>query len=136
MNLTLPEWTKHYYPDKLIPLTLYDFQLNGYNDELKRLKGGPFLKKIVTDMRTKKDNTLEPKERKMFMYVGHDSTIVTLMDVMHIWNNQMPYYNIMIMIELHKKNDEWTVQVNYKLKNSNVKIIFIVVLYFVLLRCS
>ncbi|XP_043506375.1 prostatic acid phosphatase-like isoform X2 [Frieseomelitta varia] len=110
MNLTLPEWTKHYYPDKLIPLTLYDFQLNGYNDEFKRLKGGPFLKKIVTDMITKKDNTLKPEERKMFMYIGHDSTIVTLMDVMHIWNNQMPYYNIMIMIELHEKNDEWTVQ--------------------------
>ena len=69
MNLTLPEWTKHYYPDKLIPLTLYDFQLNGYNDELKRLKEGPFLKKIVTDMITKKDNTLEPEERKMFMYI-------------------------------------------------------------------
>ncbi|XP_016917297.1 prostatic acid phosphatase isoform X1 [Apis cerana] len=111
MNLILPKWTKNYYPDKLIPLTLYDFQLNVYNDFLKRLKGGPFLKKIITDMLAKKNNTLKPEVRKMFMYIGHDSTIVTLMDVMHVWNNQMPNYNIMIMIELHENNDEWNVQI-------------------------
>ncbi|XP_076183986.1 prostatic acid phosphatase [Ptiloglossa arizonensis] len=111
MNLTLPDWTKDYYPDKLIPLTLYDFQLNVYNDLLKRLKGGPFLKKIVTDMLAKKANTLEPDGRKMFMYIGHDSTIVTLLDVMHVWNNQMPHYNIMTMIELHESEDGWNVQI-------------------------
>ncbi|CAK9817368.1 Lysosomal acid phosphatase [Anthophora quadrimaculata] len=111
MNLTLPKWTEDYYPDKLVPLTLYDFQLNVYNDLLKKLKGGPFLKKIITDMLTKKDNTLEPETRKMFMYIGHDSTIVTLLDVMHVWNSQMPYYNIMTMIELHETNDGWNVQV-------------------------
>ncbi|XP_076680942.1 prostatic acid phosphatase isoform X3 [Andrena cerasifolii] len=111
MNLTLPEWTKDYYPEKLVPLTLYDFQLNVYNDALKRLKGGPFLKKIATDMLAKRDNTLEPEARKMFMYIGHDSTVVTLLDVMHIWNNQMPHYNIMTMIELHEDRDGWNVQV-------------------------
>ncbi|XP_026671878.1 prostatic acid phosphatase-like isoform X2 [Ceratina calcarata] len=111
MNLTLPEWTEDYYPDKLIPLTLYDLQLNVYDDRLKRLKGGPFLKKIVTDMLGKKDDVLEPETRKMFMYVGHDSTIVTLLDVMHVWNGQMPNYNIMVMIELHENKDGWHVQV-------------------------
>ena len=41
---------------------------------------------------------------------------VTLMDLMHVWNNQMPHYNIMVMIELHEKNDGWNVQMF--LKNS------------------
>ncbi|XP_031833159.1 testicular acid phosphatase homolog isoform X1 [Nomia melanderi] len=111
MNLTLPEWTDDYYPDKMEPLTLYDFELNVYNDLLRRLKGGPFLKKIVTDMLAKKDNTIVPEHRKMFMYIGHDSTVVTLLDVMHVWNNQMPHYNIMTMIELHEDKDGWNVQV-------------------------
>lgn len=111
MKLTLPEWTNDYYPDKLIPLTLYDLQLNVYNDPLKRLKGGPFLKKIVIDMLAKKDNTLVPQERKMFMYIGHDSSIVSLLDVMHVWNNQIPNYNIMTMIELHEDSCGWNVQV-------------------------
>lgn len=111
MNLTLPYWTKKYYPDKLIPLTMYDFQLNTYNDMLKRLKGGPMIKKIIYDMLAKKEKTLNPETRKMFMYVGHDSTVVTLLDVLHIWNNQMPEYNIMIMIELHEDANGWNVQI-------------------------
>ncbi|XP_014609330.1 PREDICTED: lysosomal acid phosphatase-like isoform X1 [Polistes canadensis] len=111
MNLTLPYWTKKYYPDKLIPLTMYDFQLNTYNDMLKRLKGGPMIKKIIYDMLAKKERTLHPETRKMFMYVGHDSTVVTLLDVLHIWNNQMPEYNIMIMIELHEDTNGWNVQI-------------------------
>ncbi|XP_076390516.1 prostatic acid phosphatase isoform X1 [Megachile rotundata] len=111
MKLILPEWTNDYYPDKMLPLMLYDLQLNVYNDPLKRLKGGPFLKKIVTDMLAKKENTLEPEERKMFMYIGHDSSIVSLLDVMQVWNNQVPNYNIMTMIELHEDCHGWNVQV-------------------------
>lgn len=111
MNLVLPEWTKNYYPDKLISLTLLELQLNTYDDEFRRLKGGPMLKKIIDDMQARKEATLQPKRRKMFMYIGHDSTIVTLLDTMHIWYNQIPYYNIMTMIELHEDEGEWSVQV-------------------------
>lgn len=111
MNLTLPNWTKEYYPAKLIPLTLYDLKLNTYNDILKRLKGGPLLKKIVYDMIDKKEGTLQPETRKMFMYVGHDSTVITLLDVLHIWNDQIPEYNIMAMVELHEDINGWNVQV-------------------------
>ncbi|XP_011701348.1 PREDICTED: venom acid phosphatase Acph-1-like, partial [Wasmannia auropunctata] len=111
MNLTLPEWTKNYYPDKLIPLTLFELKLNTYSDEFRRLKGGPMLKKITDEMLMKKKlGTLQPEKRKMFMYIGHDSTIVTLLDTMHIWYNQMPYYNIMTMIELHEDEGKWNVQ--------------------------
>lgn len=61
-------------------------------------------------MLARKEGTQDPKRRKMFMYIGHDSTIVTLLDTMHIWHEQMPYYNIMTMIELHENEDEWNVQ--------------------------
>ncbi|XP_019698349.1 venom acid phosphatase Acph-1 isoform X2 [Harpegnathos saltator] len=111
MNLTLPEWTKDYYPDKLIPLTLYSMQFNTYNNEFRKLKGGPMLKKFTSDMLAKKKGTLKPEQRKMFMFVGHDSTIVDLMNTMHIWHNQLPHYNIMIMIELHENEGEWNVQI-------------------------
>lgn len=134
MNITLPTWTDDYYPDKLETLTLYDLQLNTYNDLLKRLKGGPFLKKIVTDMLGKRDNTLELERRKMFMYIGHDSTIVALLDVMHIWNNQIPKYNDMTMIELHEDKNGWTVQVKDNLffyselkKKVNSRVLYTVV---------
>ncbi|XP_066597461.1 prostatic acid phosphatase-like [Prorops nasuta] len=111
MNLALPSWTDDYYPEKLEPLTLYSLRLNVYDDLLKRLKGGPFLKKIVTDMLAQRDGTLEPAQRKMFMYVGHDSTMVTLLDILNIWQCQMPIYNIMAMLELHEDENGYNVQV-------------------------
>lgn len=40
LNLTLPQWTKQYYPDVLLPLTEFSYVVNAYNDKLKRLKGG------------------------------------------------------------------------------------------------
>jgi len=43
MNLTLPEWTRGIYPDRLIPLTVFSFVLNAYNTELQKLKGGKLL---------------------------------------------------------------------------------------------
>ncbi|TGZ53639.1 Uncharacterized protein DBV15_10423 [Temnothorax longispinosus] len=110
MGLALPEWMKDYYPDKLIPLALFELQLNTYNDEFRRLKGGPMLKKITDEMLARKEGTQRPKRRKMFMYIGHDSTIVTLLDTMRIWFNQIPHYNIMTMIELHEDEGEWNVQ--------------------------
>ncbi|XP_032663280.1 prostatic acid phosphatase-like isoform X2 [Odontomachus brunneus] len=111
VNLTLPEWVKDYYPDKLIPLTLYSLKFNTYNDDFRRLKGSPLLKKIISDMLAKKEGTLQPKERKMFLFIGHDSTVVDLLNTMYIWHNQLPHYNIMTMIELHEDKGEWNVQI-------------------------
>lgn len=125
MNLTLPKWTEGYYPNKLIPLTLYELQLNTYNEESRRLKGGPMLKKIINDMVAKKEDVLQHRKRKMFMYVGHDSTIVTLLDTMHIWYNQMPYCNIMTMIELHEDDDGWHVQVSINFPNNSIIVEFL-----------
>lgn len=125
MNLTLPKWTEGYYPNKLIPLTLYELQLNTYNEESRRLKGGPMLKKIINDMMAKKEDVLQHRKRKMFMYVGHDSTIVTLLDTMHIWYNQMPYCNIMTMIELHEDDDGWNVQVSINFPSNSIIVEFL-----------
>ncbi|XP_012274119.1 prostatic acid phosphatase-like isoform X2 [Orussus abietinus] len=110
LNLTLPSWTKEYYPEKLLPLSTYSFTLNVYNDLLRRLKGGPLLKKILSDMVDKSRDTLKPKNRKMFMYAGHDSTVANLLGTMGVWDKQMPEYNIMAIVELHREKDNWNVQ--------------------------
>ncbi|XP_025829699.1 venom acid phosphatase Acph-1 isoform X2 [Agrilus planipennis] len=44
-NLTLPEWTKDYFPDKMVPPTVFSYVLNAYNTKLQRLKGD-ILKKL------------------------------------------------------------------------------------------
>ena len=41
MNLTLPEWTKKYFPQgKLLDGTIMEYELFSYNEKLKRLNGG------------------------------------------------------------------------------------------------
>ncbi|KAG8263237.1 prostatic acid phosphatase-like [Homalodisca vitripennis] len=106
-NLTLPEWVNDYFPEKMAAVTAYSFTLNVYNDELKKLKGGPLLKKILSDSQAK----LEPSnKRKMFLYAGHDSTVVNLLMALKVWDEQIPVYNILALVELHQ------IDKNYGLK--------------------
>ncbi|XP_054267962.1 prostatic acid phosphatase-like [Macrosteles quadrilineatus] len=107
-NLTLPEWTKDYYPEKMAKVTAYSFTLNAYNDQLKKLKGGPLLKEIITNM---KEKIKEPNGRKMFLYAGHDSTVANILLALNVWDEQIPVYNIMTMIELHQLNGVYGVKV-------------------------
>ncbi|GLV33616.1 uncharacterized protein CBL_21233 [Carabus blaptoides fortunei] len=55
-GLTLPDWTKKFYPDTLESLTEYSYIVNAYNDKLKRLKGGVLLKKLLVDWHQRPPN--------------------------------------------------------------------------------
>lgn len=101
-GLTLPKWTRDYYPEKLLPLTKLSYVLNVYNDELKKLKGGPFLKKTLAEWDAVIANEDNPKNKKIFVYAGHDSTVVNLLSVFNVWREQFPNYAIMGILELHK----------------------------------
>ncbi|XP_014239338.1 venom acid phosphatase Acph-1-like isoform X2 [Cimex lectularius] len=98
LNYKLPEWTKSVYPDKMKEVTAYSFELNVCSKELKKIKGGPLLKKILDDSKAK----VEGKTKmKMYNYAGHDSTVANLMQAMNVWNGEVPGFNCLIMIELH-----------------------------------
>ncbi|KAF7995811.1 hypothetical protein HCN44_006918 [Aphidius gifuensis] len=111
MGIELPEWTKNYYPDKLTGLSADSLEMNVGNDILKRLAGGPFIKKAVVKMQAKASGNLKPEKRKMFAYIAHDSTIVNVLVAMGVWDGQVPDFSAMIIIELHEVNGNWNVQV-------------------------
>lgn len=115
-GLTLPEWTKDYYPEKLLPLTTLSYVLNVYNDEMKKLKGGPFLKKTLAEWDAVIANEANPKNKKIFVYAGHDSTVVNLLSVFNVWREQFPSYAIMGILELHKhkRTGEFSVRIFQK----------------------
>lgn len=115
----MPDWTKEYYPDKMLEPTIFSFVLNAWNDKMNRLKGGEnkcsikllidvkkyfvlgvLLKKIIGDWQSKVKGTISPSSRKAFLYGGHDSTIVNLMRTLKVWDTQMPEYGITILLEL------------------------------------
>lgn len=94
-GLKLPKWTQAYYPDKLTNLTDWSYIYNIYTDEMKQLKAGPFIEKLVTEFKNKRDGKLKPKDLKINLYTGHDSSVVNMLSALNVWPKQFPTYGIM-----------------------------------------
>lgn len=112
-GLKLPKWTKGYFPDRLLPLTELSYIYNVYTDELKKFKAGPFLKKMIGEWQQKRSNSIKPKDSKIYLYTGHDSTVVNVMAGIGVWQQQIPVYGVMGIFELLEdvESGEWGVQV-------------------------
>lgn len=117
-GLALPDWVHSYYPERLFKVTTKSYVYNVQTDELKRLKGGPFVDKITKDWLAKSEEKLKPAQRKIFLYTGHDSSVVNILSAFNVWEEQWPGYAIMGIFELlqDQKTGEYGVQMY--LKNS------------------
>lgn len=117
-GLKLPEWTKKFYPDKLLNLSELSYIYNVYTDELKKFKAGPFLQKMINEWNQKKDAVIKPKDRKIFLYTGHDSTVVNILHAIGVWEQQLPVYGIMAMFEFLQDTKTGEYGVSIYLRNS------------------
>lgn len=91
---------------------------NAYTTEMQKIKAGPFLTKMFNEMTNKASDTLSPKDRKLYIYTGHDSTVVNIMQALGIWKRQLPRYSSMTLFELHKNKEtgEYYVEVDFCVK--------------------
>ncbi|XP_019877720.2 prostatic acid phosphatase isoform X2 [Aethina tumida] len=115
-NLTLPSWITEYYPEKMEFASGFSYYLTSYNDQLRRLKGGPLLKKITEDWKAKRDGTIRPKSRKAVLYGGHDFTIANILGALKVLEPHTPDYGVAVLLELYKNtktNDYW-VEIFYR----------------------
>ncbi|CAH0548543.1 unnamed protein product [Brassicogethes aeneus] len=113
-NLTLPTWAD-YFMYKMQYLSDLSFSITSYNDKLRRLKGGPLLKKILNDWKAKKNGTIKPMKRKAFLYGAHDYTIAYLLGALKIFDPQTPGYGVAVLLELSKNQEnEFAVQVFFR----------------------
>ncbi|XP_074039574.1 prostatic acid phosphatase isoform X2 [Leptinotarsa decemlineata] len=119
-NLTLPDWTKNYYPKKMFTPTVKSFILNVYTDKMNRLKGGVLLKKLLEDWTSKSEGSIKQKTKKAFLYGGHDSTVVNILRALKVWDDQFPGYAITVLFELYKDRATNTYGVEIYLRNSTV----------------
>ena len=97
------------------PLADKSYIYNSYNAELKKLKGGVFVKKAVNDWQQK---IAENLKTKFFLYAGHDSTITNILLAFNVWEQQFPDYGITAILEFsqHKKTNEYGIEVSCCLK--------------------
>ncbi|XP_044764124.1 prostatic acid phosphatase-like isoform X2 [Coccinella septempunctata] len=117
-NLSLPEWTKEFFPEPLEKPTIFFYVFNSYTEKMKRLKGGVLLHKLIEDWKAKSRGTLEPQERKAFLYGGHDSTIANLLSALNVWDPQIPAYGITIMLEMSRDISSGEIGIEIYLRNT------------------
>ncbi|KAG5676091.1 hypothetical protein PVAND_005945 [Polypedilum vanderplanki] len=115
-GLVLPKWTLDYFPKRLQEMTDKSYVYNAYNSELKRLKGGVFVKKALGDWKSKIDNKIS---QKIFVYAGHDSTVTNILSAFNVWKTQFPDYGFTGILELsqHKKTKQYGIEIFLKKTN-------------------
>lgn len=96
-------------------MTDLSFIYNVYTDEMKRIKGGPFLKKCINDWDKKSDSKLK---QKFFIYGGHDATITNILSAFKVWEPQLPDYGITTMLEFSQHKGTGQHGVEIYLRNS------------------
>jgi len=115
-SLKLPEWTKKVFPaGKFKDLRDLSFTVDTFDDEMKRLKGGPFVNELVEHFDAFVDGTLMPSNRKLFMYSGHDTTVASVLNSMGVFNKIAPPYRSLLLVELLEQQDVGlVVKLSYK----------------------
>ncbi|XP_059486803.1 lysosomal acid phosphatase-like [Neocloeon triangulifer] len=97
-NLTLPEWTKAYFPDAFINMTSYSFLINVQTPLLLRLKAGPLVNKVLADF--EKEAAARQKV-KLYLYSGHDSTVANILAAFGLYKAPyIPGYSALVLLEL------------------------------------
>ncbi|CAG7726109.1 unnamed protein product [Allacma fusca] len=113
-GFNLPDWTKKIYPSEMSTNLLnFAFSLVVRTEEMKRLRGGPLLKELLSnmDLKVRKDFLA----KKMILYSGHDITLVRIMDTMNLFNPpHLPDFNSVLFIELHKSNSGHYIETYYR----------------------
>ena len=80
-NFSLPEWTKNVYPSRMKVLRDLSFQVTTWTPELKRLRSGPLIQKLLDRAKNISKAVIanetkgDAAEPKMLMYSGHDTTL-------------------------------------------------------------
>ena len=77
--------------------------MNFRTPELKRLRSGPIMSHLLRTFRDVIDGTMEPAERKMNMFSGHDTTISSFLNALGLFDPPIaPPYAACVMVELLK----------------------------------
>jgi len=116
-GLPLPAWTESIFPDKMLRIVERSYALFTETPMMKKIKGGALFTDILNNMIKKKNGLLSPN-RSIFIYSGHDITLVNLMNSMGILDHtsRKPDYGATLAIEMHHSylyTDDMEVRVVY-----------------------
>ncbi|XP_028179025.1 prostatic acid phosphatase [Ostrinia furnacalis] len=117
-NFTLPEWTKSVFPVKMADPAGYSFTEFTATPLMARLKIGPIMKEIVTNMFTVMSEK-RSKNLRVSMYSGHDLTVGSILNGLGLFDGVCPVYTSTVFIELLYENTTKTHSVMISYRNSS-----------------
>lgn len=117
-NLTLPDWTKPVFPEKMRPWAQLSFAISTYTPDLARLKVGPFFYDLQQFFSNRSADNF-----KFRMFSGHDVTISNLLNSIGAFEYHSPPYTSTIMFELVSIDNLPFVNVYYKNTSEPQKIV-------------
>lgn len=85
------------------------------------------IKHVLTEAQLKIQGTLVPKNRKLYLYSGHEYNIAHVLGALGIFKPHVPPYASYIIIEFHKINNIYGFKVNMIQNNvmlSNLMLLF------------
>lgn len=98
-GLQLPFWTQGIYPDKLKKIATRSLAIFTETEFMGRMKGGVWLKEVLKNTIAKQQNQLPDK--KMFIYSGHDITLINILNPLKLAKDLKPEYGAAFIIEVH-----------------------------------
>ncbi|XP_076251276.1 venom acid phosphatase Acph-1-like [Rhynchophorus ferrugineus] len=97
----IEDWLKPIYPDILEMIAVQQYYFDTNTTLLKQYAAGYLLKKIIEDSRSKINGTLQPEERKIFIYSAHERNLAFALIILGIFNDRVPPFGCFILYEVH-----------------------------------
>ncbi|CAM1314518.1 Uncharacterised protein r2_g2512 [Pycnogonum litorale] len=111
-NMSEPDWIMDAW-NRIKQLAGYKFGIIAATSQLKRLRGGPFVKEFINHARLKIAKKIS---QVVFLYSGHDSTLSIILSTLDIYNGIQPPFASAIFFELHCVNDFCNIDSDYGVK--------------------
>ncbi|KAG8036884.1 hypothetical protein G9C98_004206 [Cotesia typhae] len=115
MELKLPSWTEGIFPKVALwdGITL-DYKITHYNEKLRRLNGGMFVRHF-TDIMTNIINNETNNAPKINLLSGHETNVASLLNTLDVFEPHVPAYSSGVIIELLRNQTDYFVGIRHYL---------------------
>ncbi|CAF1439453.1 unnamed protein product [Adineta ricciae] len=105
-----PAWATEEVRNNLTAINQLSFHFLYLDDDTKRIRGGPFVQDVWSNMNQSKHGFAIPKLK---MYSAHDTTVSAALAFLRINYPHQPQYASALFIDLYKQNQTYYVKVEY-----------------------
>uniref|UniRef100_A0A0A9YKS5 acid phosphatase n=1 Tax=Lygus hesperus TaxID=30085 RepID=A0A0A9YKS5_LYGHE len=102
-GFALPNWLGKVYPSPMRELAVSSHVWPTRTTEMKRLRGGPFLKEVLRNFHGKLNGS---DSLNMTVYSAHDTSLSAAMGALGVFNDEFPPFAALFLLELRMTKNE------------------------------